>query len=668
MMKMSRVMAMACCLAVAGGAAAARLENSDLRLDFNETTAAFSVTDRRTGRVWEQLPDAASGLVGVRDVTTGPTNVSFSATNRHLAAAIRVDVLLVGATVRVELDAPHGAVMDYGREVDTASGQRNPAPKAIYYPYPFALKPKDRTLWAHGSGFAFPADQLQMGEGFPEHMKCYTHDFKMAMWGCYSERMLESGEIVGADGFLAVIETPWNSFGRYTVRANGLRQFDLGWIQDMRTWGHRRAIRFEFMPACGPMAIAARYRAEMDRRGYLATYAKKAARRPAMKSKYERIAQAPSVWYWAIDGDKPGVCRQLREDCGFRDFLFQFANRPDLGTDVTAEQVAACAKAVPGVLLSEYDIYKDTMDRENLPKIDYVRPYWCLEAVDNDDIVQGANGDRPRGWGVQMKGTTDPKHRIGCLSICERTAAKYAFRRIGERLREAPDFSGRYLDVTGQYLSECWHPRHRVNLRESVKWRTGILEVVNDYGLLAASEDGLECFVPCLDYLTCGFSGPGGYRGPDGGRHMWVVYEDDPPDSVRRGTDEQTRVPIWEMVFHDCVTSYWDWCDYNNKWPRIWWKRDLFNAVCGTPPLYFFDRKTFPRFKKDLRASYLTANGTAMAAPGARLTAYRFLTPDRRVQRSEWDNGVVCTVNFGETSFRLADGRTLPPHGCRLDR
>ena len=666
---MGKTIAAVCLMAAC--ASAATIETRELALDFDERNAAFSVTDRRTSRVWRQLPDDRTGLFGITDVAVDAVSrrIRFYAHNKYLEAPLAVEIALDGETVRVALDSDAEAKMQHGRTVDTASGEMHPAPKAIYYPYAFELKPKDRTLLPHGSGYAFPADQLEMGEGFPEHMKCYTSNFKMGMWGCYSEREMPSGEIAGADGFMAVVETPCNAFGRYVVRTNGLRQFDLGWIQDMRKWGHKRSIRFEFMPECGPVPIALRYRAEMERRGYRRTFAQKIALHPDMRSKYERLMRSPSVWYWAIGGNKAEVCRILREECGFKDFLYQFIRRKDLGTWVTPEEVAECARKAPGVMLSEYDIYKDTMERENLPLVDYVRPYWCIDAADNDDLVLGDDGKtRIRGWGVQRKGTTDPKDRIGCVSICERQAPRYARRNIGLRMEEIPQFTGRYLDVTGQYLSECFHPRHRVNLRESIGWRKALLRiVVDEFKLVSASEDGLECFVPDLDYLTCGFSGPGAYRGPDGGRWMWRIYDEEPPDSVRRGMDERTRIPIWEMVFHDCCVSYWDWCDYNNKWPRIWWKRDLFNAVCATPPLYFFDEKTFTRFKPDLAASYAVANGTAMAVAGEQMTAYRLLVPDRSVQRSEWGNGTACTVNFGDRPYTMDDGFVLGPRKCRLE-
>ena len=45
------------------------------------------------------------------------------------------------------------------------------------------------------------------------------------------------------------------------------------------------------------------------------------------------------------------------------------------------------------------------------------------------------------------------------------------------------------------------------------------------------------------------------------------------------------------------------------------------------------------------------------------MKAYRILTPDRSVQRVEFENGVASTVNFGDSPFKMKDGRILPPHG-----
>ncbi len=44
--------------------------------------------------------------------------------------------------------------------------------------------------------------------------------------------------------------------------------------------------------------------------------------------------------------------------------------------------------------------------------------------------------------------------------------------------------------------------------------------------------------------------------------------------------------PSGELVYHDCVVAQWYWGDYNNKLPTLWDRRDLINALYGTPPVF----------------------------------------------------------------------------------
>ncbi len=43
------------------------------------------------------------------------------------------------------------------------------------------------------------------------------------------------------------------------------------------------------------------------------------------------------------------------------------------------------------------------------------------------------------------------------------------------------------------------------------------------------------------------------------------------------------------------------------------------------------------------------------------MLSHEFLTPDHAVQETRWKSGADIVVNFGETPFRLRDGRTVEP-------
>lgn len=639
--------AAALALALAAGHAAAddaEIENERLKVTFAPATATFDVTDKASGRVWRMLKGEGTALQ-VQGVETWPGTIAFTARASTPALNLRVRLSLEGSELLVAISAPAEARFVGGR---------------LDWPGPFAGVRGDRVLLAQGNGFSFPVEMADLGTDRID-LSCYCgRDMEMGCWGQYAEVSAPDGELLPAAGCLAIIETPENSGVRYTVRRNGFRQANVSWQQDRQTFGYDRRVRFVFGARFGPMEMALRYREEMKRKGYWVTLEEKRRRYPKLAEKIDLLVGAPNVWYWAEGGDKAGTARRLKE-LGFENVLMQFATRRDLGTWVTPEEIRAVA-AVPGVLAGEYDIYRDFMDPANLPLIDCTRPHWPTNVWENGDHVLRPDGTPARGWGVDRK---DGKGRIGCAALCEARAWPYARDRIGRAVAQAPH-AARLLDVIGGGLGECWNPAHPLGKRQSRDARFALFDrIQREFGLLVGTEDGGEWCVPCCCYFEGTMSAPNHYR-IDGGRWMWRVY-DEVPDNVRRGLDETTRVPFWEMVFHGCIVTYWYWCDYNNKFPALWRKHDLFNAVAGTPPMYLFTPATFAAIQDRLAASRAIATASAKAAGWAPMCGYRWLTPDRKVQQSRFGNGVVCTVNFGDRPFVLADGHVLPPLSHRLE-
>ena len=119
------------------------------------------------------------------------------------------------------------------------------------------------------------------------------------------------------------------------------------------------------------------------------------------------------------------------------------------------------------------------------------------------------------------------------------------------------------------------------------------------------------------------------------------------------------RLPLWELVYHDCVVAQWYWGDYNNKLPALWDKRDLFNALYGTPPMFMFNRREWTRDHARFVQSYRATCPVARATFYSEMIDHRFLSADRQVQQTHFADGTTVTVNFGAQPFKLPDGRTL---------
>ncbi|KPK39964.1 MAG: hypothetical protein AMJ65_10995 [Phycisphaerae bacterium SG8_4] len=126
------------------------------------------------------------------------------------------------------------------------------------------------------------------------------------------------------------------------------------------------------------------------------------------------------------------------------------------------------------------------------------------------------------------------------------------------------------------------------------------------------------------------------------------------------------RLPLWELVYHDCVVAQWYWGDYNNKLPAIWDKRDLFNILYGTSPMFMFNRQVWSQNKDRFARSYKKICPVARAVGYSEMTDHRFLTSDRDVQQTTFANGVTVTVNFGEKTYRLSDGGEVQAMGHQV--
>jgi hypothetical protein len=315
------------------------------------------------------------------------------------------------------------------------------------------------------------------------------------------------------------------------------------------------------------------------------------------------------------------------------------------------------------VLTSRYDIYQDAMDPACFPRLTWICPEWTSAAWTNGDLMTDAAGAWVRGWEEESK---DGK-MIPCGTLCDRRAVDYAKRRMPPDLATHP-YRCRFIDTTtATPWRECYQPQHPMTRTESKRSKMDLLQYVSGgLGLVCGSETGHDAAVPYVHYFE-GMLSLGPYRVPDAGRAMLRIWDDVPDAVARFQTGHAYRLPLWELVYHDCVVAQWYWGDYNNKLPKLWDRRDLWNVLYGTPPMFMFDRKLWTANRDRFVASYQTVGAVARATGYARMLSHEWLTPDHALQRTRFANGVVVTVNFGATNCVLPEGTSLPPLGHRVD-
>jgi len=172
--------------------------------------------------------------------------------------------------------------------------------------------------------------------------------------------------------------------------------------------------------------------------------------------------------------------------------------------------------------------------------------------------------------------------------------------------------------------------------------------------------------VPYLHYFE-GMLSLGPYRVKDSGRRITDIVEDVPEQVAKFQTGHYYRLPLWELVYHDCTVAQWYWGDYNNKLPKLWDRRDLWNTLYGTPPMFLFVRKFWEEHRERFARSYKMIAPVARATGYSEMLSHAWLTEDHSVQQTRFANGVVVTVNFGDQPYRLADGTTLAPMSHRVE-
>lgn len=587
------------------------LGNTALSLTFDTTRIALDVTDRRTGRHYQQAPFPSGFLVTAAEATFGGMTLSLQnlVTGQEMTATIRLDANLPECVVEV---AAKGAMET-----------------PLAFPGAFLSQPGEYLVIPLNEGISYPVEDQSIAQ-----MRLITyggHGICMAFWGVTD----------GERGQMAIIETP-DDAAIHIQRADGRLTVAAEWESQRGQFGYARRLRYVFFDKGGHVAIAKRYRAYAQKIGLFKTLEQKRRENPNV----DALIGAVNVWYF---GDALEIVKEMRA-AGIDRILWSNAQPPETIKTLNALHV----------LTSRYDIYQDVMNPEKFakPAAVWINKDWPTEAWPKD-LTLNAQGDWVRGWGVEGK----DHEWYSCGVVCDTRALGYARQRIPAELKTSP-YHCRFIDTTtAAPWRECYDPNHPMTRTESRRAKMELLRYVSeDCKLVTGCETGHDAAVPYLHYFE-GMLSLGPYRVPDAGRHTSRIWKDVPEAVAKFQLGQAYRLPLWELVYHDCVVAQWYWGDYNNKLPSLWDKRDLFNVLYGTPPMFMFTREGWQQDKARFVQSYRNTCPYARKVGYSEMTNHRFLTPDRNVQQTTFANGTTVTVNFGDAPYLLPGTGAIPPMG-----
>jgi len=591
-----------------------RLSNATLIVTFDTTNATLSVQDLRAGRRWTQKPFSNDDVVKNAQVSSGRILCSLF----HAPSGLDFD-----ATIQLDDSKP---------ELLVQLSARGELPASLRFPQPFTGEPGDYLVVPMNEGISYPVDDPSIS---PMRLIAYGgHGICMAFYGVTD----------GERGQMAILETPDDASIRID-RIGGRLVILPEWDPQRGQFGYTRKLRYVFFVRGGHVAMAKRYRAYAQETGLFKTLEEKRKFNPNV----DRLIGAVNVWCW--DRDSVGIVKEMRA-AGIERILWS--------NQQTAEHLKALNEL--GVLTSRYDIYQDVMARTNFPRLRWIHPDWTTNAWP-DQIILDRRGNWLRGWGVESRDGA----LIPCGVICDRFGPEYARQRVPADLASHP-YLCRFIDTTtAAPWNECYSPEHPMTRSDSRKWKMELLRYISkDNKLVTGSETGHDAAVPFVHYFE-GMMSLGPYRVPDAGRRMSEIWTNVPELVAKFQLGHQYRLPLWELVYHDCVVAHWYWGDYNNKLPALWDKRDLFNVLYGVPPMFMFDRPLWERERARFVSSYQNTCPHVRGVGYQEMIDHRFLTSNRNVQQTRFANGITITVNFGNADYALPDGRVVKAMGFVVD-
>ncbi|MBI5688333.1 MAG: hypothetical protein HZC54_24950 [Verrucomicrobia bacterium] len=607
------------------------LENRALRVEIAPDNGRISVREKTSGRLWEQpAPEASAARreAVYRVLKQSKTSIETERTfdpSKDLRVTLRLRFTLPSANapeLRVEANA-------------------DDPKKPCGYPRfiePFVLDAPHGVLVVadYSNGHLYPLDLQPFPRG------SFGGDRLDMPWVGLCD--LDSGA-----GYLLLLETSDDCDVRMQkVAGKGGRALvapQVIWRPQKEAFGYTRSVLYHFATKGGHVALCKRYRTYAKEQGLIVPFTEKLKKNPNLK----QLFGAPDVW-----GDATLAFAREAKAAGVEKMLIH--GKPATPADMRAINDL-------GYLTSEYDNYTDILQAKD-GKLD------SSHANLPDDAVLKNDQQRMTAWLTWDKKTQYMKR-------CPMLWADAAKRTAEKVLAEWP-FIGRFIDVTtAEGMYECYDPKHPMTRTQKRECGPALHRVFRDRKLVMGGEHGIWWCVPWVDYIEGMQSG--GYASWPAGHLIHPKTKDQEFEGAwgklktkwetyaKWGIGHESRVPLWELVFHDCIVSTWYWGDASD-WlldaaPEITPKKDAFNILYGTIPLLWANKEG--AWHKDRAVFLRTYRNTCKlheTLATAELLSHEFVTSDRAVQRTQFSDSTVCLVNFGEKPYRA----TVAGKACEL--
>lgn len=579
-----------------------QITNGLLSFHLNSNKGNFTIIDKKCNREWTSAPYKKIAFINAE--TIQPTQLKMSMYDSTCRMNFSgLVTLTTDSSISFLIDAT-----DKAAEIDQLS-----FPPVITTSYT-----KGSLIFCYRSGGLMLA---QNDTAYPvRRMMVYDNiGLDMPWIGVFDE--------LKGDGMMLLAETPYDAEIDLDEQGQNLMWPKMAWAPTKLKFGYTRKATYIFTASGNYVSLAKAYRNYLKTTGDFKTLADKAITKPRVEwLKGSAIVWGSTGLKFAEQAHAAGVKRLI------------------VMGHTKGVELPAITKL--GYLTSEYENLEGT--REG--------PMGFMKDTMSIAAYHTAQGKPIIGW-VTKKG-------VEYYSRSSVRSLKALKNYIPPLLKEFA-FTGRFMDVSPAFILDDYHPAHSFNRQADKEYKVSMMEYLgNELGLVVGGEHGKAWNAAKLDYL----------EGPMTGSFFWEVgnkpgYLAIPTDTnymsqhfKKYGDNFKVRIPLWQLVFNDCISSSWYWGD-SNDWftninPEKSEQRDALNILYGTMPLlwanqngYGWDRHQ-SRFLQTLRNVCNFQERVSFSE----LLEHQFINEAHTLQQTKFKNGAQVFINVSNQ-----------PIACKID-
>lgn len=603
------------------------IASSCLSVEYSESLRQLIITDKRISKVWKQAPFPESISIIETKAVSEEKKLLFSCFGEF--------PFTMSVVLEQEADLLYTISADPGCSMEQLA-----FPPAIPAP-----DHKHFILQTDSEGLLLPVDDCDYPLEQQPIFRC-SGGPGMAWLGMIDSNL--------QSGYMCIYETPYDAEISFQ-KTDNLIDFKVVWLSSLGKFSYDRRVRMVFFDQGGYVAQCKRYRPYAWRQNHVTSLRSRLNHFPQMA----KMLGAVHIYVWD-DARQGEFLKELKESGIEKALIIWNPNHlpyPDKNYMPIAKEL--------GYGVGNYelftDIHPDTPQRQ--------------ERNSQMPLLLNYYSGKFEFLTAKTKDGGTYSNQFGTY-ICPAAIHEEMANRINRARQDYP-FETLFLDVyQANGLYECYDKRHpltREGYARSILNNMQFIE--NTYGVYLGGEFGAEYGAGHGAYVHGMMTLQRTWFDSDATVPGSIYYIGDwkdnmrpsimlgsrtaTPDYHKYSLNEYTRVPLYELVYHDAVVTSWRWEDCNHHYPELWWKKDLFNVLYGNVPLWTLDRARFLTFKNTFVDSYKKVLPWVQQVCLDEMVNHCFLSEDHLVQKSSFSSGKSVIVNFGSKDF-IWEGLRIP--------